>query len=750
MSTNRENKKKENKLKISKKNQFSEQTSEYFYKINSLQFDKNHFKIPKELSSLISKYIKNKDIKSVFDPFVATTDDLTPFLLKKKFIKKLVGVVLDPRLYKIIKSQALLNNLNASYLLGDSLEQLTKVKEKFDAIISFPPMIFSLKNKQLEKWDFSKISDDYPNIVIWQSLDKLKDGGECIFIAPDSFLLKQNGVRKNLKERGYYINSIIKLPSSILRPYSSRIPNIIVISKKKTDEIFIAEFSSDYDNNKFVNSWINKIVGSIPELGVMVNSDELITVDHYLNKIKAENELEKYPYSRVTIKELINEVNLGASAKNNNGFEDKPNSIFIPTIGVTPVVNTVSNLKIKPQNYIQLVLNKNKVINEYLSGFLNSKVGLKLLDTIKTGEFIKKITKQNIKEIAIPLPDLRKQHALIYLDNQIKQLSSIANNLSFELWNRPTALSSVKKDLNLINKGDEIEYLIKRLPFPVASILMKYHREDNPHKKLEYLNYFFEALTELLCTILISAFYHDKNGLSILKEILDTDRDKAAIKKTTFGGWVNISSRFSKKFREFISSEKDEDKEYAKELLKIDNLSTLNALLSKDIYVVLDEVSKKRNDWLGHSAPVSNKEAQKRHELLKYNLDKIYDPILDLFSEYKLLKPRNEMVFEDDIFRVKVDVAIGSDTNFERTTINLIKPLEKNRLHFYEEGNNQSLTLLPFVKLRPSPETELNSCYFYNRTEKKGDYRWLSYHFDYESEIVEGDKVLEEVIEKIT
>jgi hypothetical protein len=37
-----------------------------------------------------------------------------------------------------------------------------------------------------------------------------------------------------------------------------------------------------------------------------------------------------------------------------------------------------------------------------------------------------------------------------------------------------------------------------------------------------------------------------------------------------------------------------------------------------------------------------------------------------------------------------------------------------------------------------SPTTEQNACYFYNRVERDG-VRWISYHFENESEIVKPD-----------
>lgn len=705
--------------------------------------------IPKDLFLLIDKYLKTKSFQSAFDPFMGNVNLLWS-LANSGTIRKGTGVIINPRHYESVSLMVKASKKEITLLLGDSLEVLPQVEKGFDAIVSFPPMGLRLDRQRLAKYGIENIQDDYSNVVIYKSLEKLNDIGECIFVVPDSFFLKPDGVRKLLREQGYFINSVIKLYPSLLRPYTSVIPSIVVISKQDTNGVFIAKYNPDYDKDSFVKNWVNRATSSNPELGTIVNENELTTVDAWLNQLKVNQELGKYPYAHAQLQELISEANLGSHTKDIESFEDKPNSVFIPLLGTSSVVSKISDLKIKPQNYIQLVLDDTKIISEYLAGFLNSKVGIKLLGSAKSGAFIEKISKKNLEQLSIPLPPLDTQLGLVKLNNQIAQLSAIANNLNLQLWDKPTALTAIQKELSLINKGDDIEYLIKKLPFPVASILMKYHREDNPHKKIEYLNYFFEALAELLATILISSFYNEKSGLELLHKILSTDKDKDAIKRTTFGGWVNIATRFAKKYRELLSSPEEGNKEYALGLLKTSNSSLADALLSKDLYVVLDEVSKKRNDWLGHSAPVNDTEAQNRCDLLKYNLDRIYDQLLELFGGYLLVKPRNEMTFEDGIFTAKVDIITGSDTNFERTSVSVIKPLDKGLLHFYEEGNNQALALLPFVKLRPSPKSELNSCYFYNRTEKTGGYRWLSYHFDRESEIIEEDDALEKVLEEIT
>jgi hypothetical protein len=60
--------------------------------------------------------------------------------------------------------------------------------------------------------------------------------------------------------------------------------------------------------------------------------------------------------------------------------------------------------------------------------------------------------------------------------------------------------------------------------------------------------------------------------------------------------------------------------------------------------------------------------------------------------------------------------------------------MEHNTLHLLDPDGDLSLKLLAFVRVMPSPKTEANACYFYNR--KHGDkQRFVSYHFDADSEV---------------
>lgn len=75
--------------------------------------------------------------------------------------------------------------------------------------------------------------------------------------------------------------------------------------------------------------------------------------------------------------------------------------------------------------------------------------------------------------------------------------------------------------------------------------------------------------------------------------------------------------------------------------------------------------------------------------------------------------------------------------------------MEDGHLHLKSPDEQRALKLLPFVKVMPSPKAEGNACYFYNRQQKDG-IRFLSYHFESESEVVQEFADAAEALRKLT
>lgn len=61
-------------------------------------------------------------------------------------------------------------------------------------------------------------------------------------------------------------------------------------------------------------------------------------------------------------------------------------------------------------------------------------------------------------------------------------------------------------------------------------------------------------------------------------------------------------------------------------------------------------------------------------------------------------------------------------------------PLETDALYLFDSIRRTGLKLQPFVEVIPSPERQAVACFIFNRVDKDQT-RWISYHFDKESEI---------------
>jgi len=157
-------------------------------------------------------------------------------------------------------------------------------------------------------------------------------------------------------------------------------------------------------------------------------------------------------------------------------------------------------------------------------------------------------------------------------------------------------------------------------------------------------------------------------------------------------------------------------------------------VFSKSVLAIIQEVSSRRNQWIGHGGIVGDKDALERHAVLKSELAKLREVFQRRWNSYELVQPRNCM-FRRGIFENEVARLLGPRTPFEIVQRDTSIPLEAGALYLLSAFEARGLRLLPLVKVMPAPRTEQNACYFYNRVQK-GGVRFVSYHFDKEAEVV--------------
>ena len=91
---------------------------------------------------------------------------------------------------------------------------------------------------------------------------------------------------------------------------------------------------------------------------------------------------------------------------------------------------------------------------------------------------------------------------------------------------------------------------------------------------------------------------------------------------------------------------------------------------------------------------------------------------------------------------------MGSRSIFPQIEVQTSIPMEKDKIYLLDLSTHTPLEIIPFFRMMPSPKTEENVCYFYNRVEKDG-VRWISYYFERDPELIRHDEIIMEIIEKI-
>ena len=128
----------------------------------------------------------------------------------------------------------------------------------------------------------------------------------------------------------------------------------------------------------------------------------------------------------------------------------------------------------------------------------------------------------------------------------------------------------------------------------------------------------------------------------------------------------------------------------------------------------------------------TTKQAEERHAGLLATVAKLRDVFGTTWDSFELVRPVSGRL-RSGIFESKVDRLMGPRVPFERVQRKTSQPLDSDSLYLLPVHEARALKLMPLVKIMPAPRTAQNACYFYNRTQKDQQIRFVSYHFEQRS-----------------
>lgn len=626
---------------------------------------------------------------------------------------------------------------------GEPVLLLDESFQQYDAIVSIPP--FGLHSEEFPSIELGgeKIKDSYGELIVAKACQKLSGRGIGVFVVTTACMTneKPNSIRQILPKLGYAILACIELPAGTFAPLTQIPTYLIVVQQKLQPPLFVGEYSSDDKHQTMLLGNFESLKeGRDSSQGRWVPLDEFRGYRVIEAKERGARIAKRMGLRAVPIDELVLE-NHRTPPKPSTEFEPLPhipNSVYLPLVGFGPARTSQEDFTGRLKHYAQLVINPELASATFVAGLLNRPIGKAIREQAISSTIIQHLSIQDFLSLEFYLPEKSVQEVSESTLRKIGELHNELNELETKLWNKPANVKAILQTLVKVNHEDRFQDWVETLPFPLASIAWAYHAHLGTEKeKFEKLLLFFEALGEFLAVIHISAFKTIPSMWSGVEKALKAQLEQhhLTFDRATFGTWKTIVEYLTSNVRGMMQSQDETNKEVCFEAYRTKDPAVIEILAGKKISTILGNANQMRNQWKGHVGAISEAQGRKIHAQLFDSFNMLREHFSAVWENYELLLP-GETRYKEGIFQYKAKRVMGTRTPFEVLNVSTIEPMDDGSLYIKGIDANRALKLLPFIKVMPSPKSEVNACYFYNRREKEGE-RFVSYHFETESEIVE-------------
>lgn len=699
---------------------------------------------PKMISDFVASYSAERDPTSVLDPQVGLG---TPILTFAEQAKSARSIALCGLQEVFQAARTLDSHGRVDWLLGELNDHERVLTEEFDLVVCFPPLAMGSVVQRLE--GSKRPLRDSPGHLFIPRLGRvLTPDGVGVFVVSPKFLRDRHKdcVRNRLTDFGLSLTAYVSAP---------HVPGIYgglglaFIRKGASGSVFAGILSENRDRNLvLLRNLVSRTDGGSITAGRLVTSDEFVNPE----TISAEERI-----SRIADKRGMAPQRLGAIARNIaplrlngvSGTQEPTDALYLPSYPLGPAVTAIEQLTSRTRNCIQVILDDEVADARYVAGFFNSPNGRTMREAVCSAHGVSRVlTQRAAQELVVLLPDKKTQLRVIETDSKAASLISEVRELREELWQRPLAESKVRHGLDAVNRDDSFPNWLEALPFPLASILWLYHTaKGDDLKQYQHLDHFFEALSQFLATLALSAF---RTNTALFDEewpsIRDTlDGQSLSIRRATIGTWLVIAERISKRARQMLTG--DESGVCLRAFCTSDR-SVLDALLNKRLISAMRSANSVRNDWRGHGGIIGTKDAYN----LRVKLDGLLKDVRECFgtvwNRYQLVRAGQIRMLGEGEYSIRLETVMGRTYPFVARESVLEQTLLDGQLYFLGEEEPRALPLVPFVTLHPSPEDEKNACYFFSRA-NENDIKLVSYHFETASqlkrEFVKTREILDEL-----
>jgi hypothetical protein len=307
-------------------------------------------------------------------------------------------------------------------------------------------------------------------IEILKSLNHLEVNGIALFLLEPIGFTSSAGVmfENELNQRGLFVNSYVNLPPSILEPHTSLVPVFVVISKKKSNKLFVFELLNDKQARELARNYCSGVNGDNLTNGKYIEASDY----HGFYRIKVKDQIERLEtqyksYKEYKLGDLASIKSINRAISKDEHFKECDNTMYIHKSKNSEIACKISDIKFDHSNYFQVIL-EDVVINEYLALFFRSALGKLIIESLKSGEFRPVLSQSYLEQALITLPTLDQQKNIVHTQNKLQVLKKAMDNFDSELALNPTSSSAILGQLdimldaiNSLTDGDKVRATVR-------------------------------------------------------------------------------------------------------------------------------------------------------------------------------------------------------------------------------------------------------------------------------------------------
>lgn len=639
------------------------------------------------------------------------------------------GVEINPSVTTICNS--LLGSLGEA-LLGDSVHDDLNLPPKFDVLISEPPFCARTRNPQVPPFD-GKPFNDLASALVCRWVQRLSPEGVAVFLLPAICMAeREKRLWNGLASIGCHLRAAIHVPSGLLK--ATEIESyIVVLDRTERAEVFTAQLNRDEKlQEQILTHYQAHQRGKRPSQGRLV----CLSSFRGFKAMAAQEALLQYAQraglAEVTVEELTESIDFypDPSKVEVDGDQD----VYLPVRGKCEAVLSPDDLSVTRTGVMRMVIKPEVADARFVAESLNDEVGRLFLDSVTAvSTTIRTLDREALQRASFYLPARCVQAKVMETRSRIHALRAELDEIDAQLRRQPGEVDSLTTRVQRVNHEDTLEAWLDSLPFPLASILWRYRACDGITKETnEILLHFFEALAEFWATVLLSAAKSDPAFWADHSDSLHAALSKhhLSFDHATFGLWSCVAGTLRKRLEDL--SKTDPDRFGA--MIASSSKDVMGMLLDTRLVQVLQTANGIRNGK-AHGGALAASEIRRTHDELLDLVQTCRSVMGCTWERYELVLP-GACKFSGGVWSYTVRRIMGVRTPFVAAQCKVVAGMEDRFLHLLDTEGDRSLALLPFVRIMPSPKTEENACYFYNRREPDVQ-RFVSYHFEAEAEVKE-------------